>query len=164
MQDAYVVAGTGSRSLAKESSKFDTVLLVTKDRLALIQALFGKVEVVSGMAEGFDELIAFAAIQLDIPFHACIPHSGYADYYWRRNSVTGSDRLDTFQFLLDRAASVEYVCYSIYVNGVHSNFIRNERMVELADEFIVYDPTSAGTSHCLKAIKRARLPFTVVGL
>lgn len=160
----YTIAGTGGRYLAKQPIHEQMLVRgMISDRVETLLILYGELHVVSGMAEGFDELVAQAAYLKDIPYTACIPHSGYGDYYWRRNSVVGRDRYAEFEAWVERAAKVEYVCPTIYVNGVHSNFIRNDRMVELADEFVVFDPRSRGTAHCLTAIKRAKLPYTVLG-
>lgn len=35
-------------------------------------------------------------------------------------------------------------------------------MVATAHEFLVWDPTSSGTAHCLTAIKRAGKPYEIL--
>jgi hypothetical protein len=60
--------------------------------------------------------------------------------------------MDTFQDLAGyahRSGGVHYVCgKDIYVNGKHSNFVRNEWMADRADVVWVYNPTSRGTAQC----------------
>lgn len=161
IEHEYVLAGTGSRSLRTAPADVRTeaasrVGKLLRDRLAERGA---ELIVVSGMAEGFDHLLAAKAVDLGIDLWCVIPHRGYGDYYWRRNSVTGRDQSAEFCRLLDSAQRVTYVCDSIYVNGEHSNFVRNRWMVDTADEFAVWNPAFPGTKHCLAAIKRAKLPY-----
>jgi hypothetical protein len=110
--------------------------------------------VISGMAEGFDEAIAKAAIRSHIPFWAYVSNPTYGAYYWGRNSVTGRDRLDEFNDLESQAAYRQFsVLKGIYVPGTnyHSNFKRNEDMVDDSEELWFLDTGSpdGGTAHCV---------------
>lgn len=127
------IAGTGSRKLANHPGLMHTVMLELRDMLLVEKAKHDKLEVISGMAEGFDEVIAYAAMIASVPFHAYIPNDGYGDYYWAKNSVTGRDRIQDWNKLISAAASVQYICNGIYQNGIHSNFVRNCAMVEDSD-------------------------------
>jgi hypothetical protein len=139
-----VVAGTGSRSLITNMS---TLRKIQED-LAEKMLKEGVERVISGMAEGFDECIAMAAIDAGVPFIAAVPNKGYGQYYWGANSLTRRNRLLEFNQLLDRADEVVYICDGIYQNGRHANFVRNEWMADHADRVWVYNPTSVGTAHC----------------
>jgi hypothetical protein len=117
----------------------------------------------SGMAEGWDEYLARLALELEIPFIAVVPTESYGDYYWGQKSVTGTDRRREFKDLLEQAEQVTWVCPSLYVAGVHANFVRNQYMVDQADQFLVWNPQSRGTADCVRRIARAHKPSTVVG-
>lgn len=158
MANPHRIAGTGSRSLVTDE-RMGAVKDEVLEILTIAKKAHGQhLEVVSGMAEGFDELIAMCATHLKIPWIAVVPHDGYGVYYWG-DSLLGHDRYPEFVKLLGCAKSVEYVCNSPL--GGRSNFIRNERMVEMAHEFLVWGNTR-GTKHCRKLIERAGLPWREV--
>jgi len=152
------IMGTGSRSM-----------VVRNDRVAIYQNLEAEIirlaakyptlHLISGMAEGWDEAIAKAAMRNDIPFTAMIPNRGYGDYYWRRNSLLKVDRLATFNQLVNAANEVIYVCKGLYVDGVHANFVRNQAMVNACDGALVYEPTSSGTQDAVRRLTEANKPY-----
>ena len=149
----FVIAGTGSRSLILDEEKMDKVEDYLIELLYQAKAKHGdNLVVISGMAEGFDEALARSAMCVGITLIAAIPNKGYSAYYWRDNSQLKIDRMDTFQDLAGyahRSGGVHYVCgKDIYVNGKHSNFVRNEWMADRADVVWVYNPTSRGTAQC----------------
>lgn len=158
-----IVAGTGSRRLRKEDPSIR--IEAFKRTCSTLHELNvnGDVTVMSGMAEGFDQTLAVAANFMGIPWIAAVPNTGYGSYYWGKKSVTGGDRLRDFTDLLSTAQDVIYVCGDkVYQGRVHSNFIRNTYMVEQADHVLVWEPTSRGTSHCVKEARRLKKPFTVL--
>jgi hypothetical protein len=75
--------------------------------------------------------------------------------------VTGRNRLAEFEAILASAWRITYVMEEalgvpvVHVNDRRSNFARNTWMVGKADEFVVWDPSSRGTAHCLAEIRRA---------
>jgi ribA/ribD-fused uncharacterized protein len=149
----FVIAGTGSRSLVNDEDKMNKVEEYLIDLLTQAKAKHGdNLVVISGMAEGFDEVLARAAMCVGVTLIAAIPNKGYSAYYWRNNSVLKIDRMDTFQELAryaNNTGAVHYVCgKNIYVDGKHSNFVRNEWMADRADVVWVYNPTSRGTAQC----------------
>lgn len=168
--DEYVVAGTGSRSLqtAPIDVKRAAADLVTA-RLTDLHAERGDYLIVmSGMALGFDKLLAVTAIKLGIPLWCAIPNRSYGHYHWRQHSVTGHDEHAEWARITSHAHRITHVMEDVhgtgglYLNGVHSNFVRNQFMVDTADQFLVWDPTSRGTAHCLAAIKRAGKPYEIL--
>lgn len=126
-----------------------------------LRAKYPDLHVISGMAEGWDEAIAKAAMRNSIPYTVMIPNKGYGDYYWRRNSLLGVDRSATFATLCEHAREVVYVCDSLYVNGVHSNFVRNQAMVDACDGALVYEATSNGTRDAVTRLIKAGKPYKV---
>lgn len=134
------------------------------------------VVVLSGGSEGMDEAFAYAAMHLELPLIMAIPNYGYGHYYWGQNSVTGKNRIQEFNRFIHYAKENGAIYYSmedlyglvgelyLRVDGrkIHSNLVRNIWMVQIADEFLVYDPTSKGTAHCLKEIKKQNRPRHII--
>ena len=162
----YVVAGTGSRSFqdldADERTRICNDLRETLYVFA--QTDFGGDELVvmSGGAIGWDAWLARVAIDSGIPVVFCIPNKGYGNYYWGNIG-----RKDSFEKMLSLGQAIEYTAEdvhnttSLYVGGVHMNFLRNQRMVDLADHFVVYNPQSRGTKDCVRRINEVNKPYTV---
>lgn len=162
----HVIAGTGSRSLITESvehqsSVFNTLYFRVLD---LTMSAVKPVVLMSGMAEGFDEYMCRVASELDLPYVCCIPTRSYGSYYWGKTSLTGENRFAVFESYVADADYHEFVMDKLYDDeGLHANFVRNQRMVDLATEFVAYDVTSRGTKDCIHRIKIARKPFYIVG-
>lgn len=149
----FVIAGTGSRSLILDEEKMDKVEDYLLELLYQAKAKHGdNLVVISGMAEGFDEALARSAMCVGVTLIAAIPNKGYSAYYWRDNSELKIDRMSAFQELAryaNETGAVHYVCgKNVYVDGKHSNFVRNEWMADRADVVWVYNPTSKGTAQC----------------
>lgn len=157
----FVLAGTGSRSFVDLSTEEQNrIISDLKEYFLLGLSKYPNLVIMSGGALGWDTVVARAAYQLEIPYVLCIPNKGYGPYYWGR-----AGKLDNFNRMLSYAQYVEYTMEDvynhngIYLNGEHSNFVRNRRMVELANGFVVYKSTSRGTSHCMTHINTAGLPW-----
>jgi len=148
----FVIAGTGSRNLVLDEDKYNEVMIMIRGLLKVAKTVYGdNLLVISGMAEGFDEVLAGAAMIEKIKLLAAVPNVGYANYYWKDNSLLKLNRILPFNLLLEYAKStggVHYVCSGIYEGGRHSNFIRNEWMADQADLVWVYNPTTKGTAQC----------------
>lgn len=147
----YFVAGTGPRPLkiADQQTK-DEVARWIYDRLTQLPVE----QVLSGMAEGFDEVLAKVSLHLDLPTVAVIPSSSYGEYYWGENSLTGRDRLQGYNEL------VEQCDYIVMVRDHHmfgaANRDRNEWLVKNAHLFLTLDwQNSRGTQHCLRLARQA---------
>lgn len=156
-----VIAGTGSRSFGADPRR-DQII---EELIAYLREPQNATAlVISGGATGWDAWVAWAALQARLPYVLCIPNRGYGDYYWRRAGIG-----DKWDEMCRRAAAIEYTMEEVYhtnglhLDGLHSNFVRNNRMVELANEFVVYNPTSSGTRHCVRAIEAAEKPYRVFG-
>lgn len=167
MPDLYVIAATGSRSLqAEPASTKEAAARRVRSFIRDAQAAHGPVCVMSGMAEGFDKVVALTAIRMRVPLWCAVPNRGYGAYYWGRKSLTGRNRLPEFNLILDQAWRVTYVMEDVhrtrglYLAGRHSNFVRNDFMVERGAEFMVWDSGSAGTRDCLASIVMAGKRYT----
>lgn len=168
--DPFVLAGTGPRSLraADRAIQVDAMERCETRILQRQDEHGDRLVVMSGMAEGWDELIAMTALRLGVHLWCAIPNRGYGAYYWQRQSVTGMPRLPAFGAIVGRASRVTYVLEDVYglrgvrlPTGEHSNFVRNRFMVTGhgeftgGDDFAVWGPESKGTAHCVREIKRA---------
>jgi hypothetical protein len=159
----FVLAGTGSRSLrtAPREVQVEAFERCTERVAQRVLEHGSRLVVMSGMAEGFDECLARVALRLGVRLWCMIPSRSYLGHYWGRTSELERDRLLEAEEILARAWKVTYVAEQIlgtkalHVDGLHINFHRNLIMVERADDFVVWDPTSRGTSHCVKAIDKA---------
>jgi predicted Rossmann-fold nucleotide-binding protein len=159
----FVLAGTGSRSLRTAPREVQVAAMdLCMERVAQRIVEHGsRLVVMSGGAEGLDELLARVAIRLGVRLHLVLPSKSYASHYWGRKSVLGRDRLAEFAEIV--AAAWKTTCVaeqilhttSLYVDGLHINFHRNLIMTEWADDFVVWDPSSRGTSHCVSTIRAA---------
>lgn len=158
------IMGTGSRSMVKAPDA-KTVYDNLEAKVLLLAAKYPDLTLISGMAEGWDEAIAKVAQRNGIPYIVMIPNLGYASYYWGKNSLLKVDRMKTFNALITNATDVVYVCKYIYedVNGIrtHSNFIRNQAMVDACDGALVYKPESAGTRDAVARLKAAGKPYMI---
>jgi len=165
---SFIVAGTGSRSLQSASieDKNKAHEIVTNELIRL-RKKYEDLIIMSGMAEGFDKLLAIVALELGIPLWCAIPNIKYGDYYWGRKSLTGKNQMDQFNDIISHADSVvyidqEYGITGLYRDGKHLNFIRNEYMVNAANAFLVWDPSSKGTAHCFAEIRKANKPYKIL--
>jgi len=159
----YFVMGTGSRSMVTHPDAKE-IYGILRDKILELHAAHPDLVLITGMAEGWDEAIATIGMRESIPYHVYLPNPGYGDYYWGRNSQLKRNRMEKFSELVDFATEVIVVCDSVYVNGVHSNFLRNDAMVNICDEALVYDTGSSGTKQAvgslkIKCIPRQTFPF-----
>jgi len=165
LKGKFVIAGTGTRQLIKESQPYrHKVLNYLVELLNGAKKKHGaeNVVVISGMAEGFDEALARAAVIAGVPFVAALPNSSYIQYYWSaEHGQTGVSRIQQGMELLGKAAKVVNVCN---FKGAKANYIRNEWMADRASIVWVYNPNnSSGTKHCVEYCgKIGRAMFNIV--
>lgn len=174
VQDRFVIAGTGSRSF------------VSDDNPSIVKALYTQIDgsrdkhgddllIMSGAAQGWDAQIAFAALDLSVPYVLCIPNQGYGQYYWHDSLPAGVSMLPEWDTMCESALAIEYTMEDVHKqsgiyyrepwthNRTHSNFMRNQRMVDLANAFLVFGAGSRGTKDCVERIKKAGKPYRVLG-
>lgn len=113
---------------------------------------FNDLTLVSGMARGVDEVVAFIAMNHSLKLIACIP----ASIAWHKNRppsrgirsqaiwydhILGYNRLEVIEVPKGNFPFV--------------NFARNFKMVEIADKVVSYKRyDSTGTDHCIKEAKK----------
>jgi len=167
--DAGILAGTGSRQL-QLASMADKRQIFAKT-ISVIQSYIdanGPTQIMSGGAEGFDSCLARAAMHLELPLILAIPNKSYGSYYFGKNSVTKTNRLDKFREMVDYASEVVYISdffpgQGVKPGGRHLNFRRNDFMVAEADHMLVYDSKTPGTKDCFTTIKKSGRPYTIIG-
>lgn len=159
-KEAMKIMGTGSRSMVTHKDRVEIYHNLEAEVLRLA-AKYPNLHLISGMAEGWDEAIAKAAFRNNIPYSVYLPNSGYGKYYWGDHSFLGVNRIDTFNELVLGAQERIVVCKSIYENGVHANFIRNQAMVDACDGALVYEGTSSGTRDAVNRLTKAGKPYKV---
>lgn len=98
--------------------------------------------VISGMAQGWDQAVAQAAVRLGIPLVAAVPFAGQSS-----NWPEASRR--RYHALLERAAEVVIVCAGDY--RPEAMQIRNEWMVDRCSVLLaLWNGSRGGTGHCVR--------------
>lgn len=114
-------------------------------------------EAITGMALGTDMLFAMAVIELkhegyDIKLHCAIPCLNHTSK-WVLRSVK------LYEYILSHADKIKIVTEEPYSLAIMQ--IRNEYMVDLADEVIaVWDGSKGGTANCVRYAERVHKPVT----
>lgn len=99
-------------------------------------------KVISGMALGWDQALAIAAVDLGIPFIAAVPFHGQ-DSKWPAASQ------NKYRWLLSKASEVVYVSDGTYSPAKMQ--IRNQYMVDHADYVLaLWDGSRGGTYNCIQ--------------
>lgn len=107
--------------------------------------------VISGMAQGWDQAVAVAALEKAIPLLAYVPHIG-------QESIWPREAQDRYRKILANAAVVRYVSEGGY--HPHKMQIRNEAMVDDSN-FVValWNGSGGGTANCIEYARRKRKPL-----
>lgn len=145
-----IIAGTGHRpdKLGGYTDRvFDRVVLLAEHELKRIRPE----AVISGMALGWDQALAQAAVNLKIAFHAYVPFRGQQSR-WPRESQA------RYNSLMQKANEVEIICEGDYASWKMGR--RNEAMVDDSDAVLaLWNGTSGGTANCVYYAKRQRKPL-----
>lgn len=153
-----IISGTGPRNLIIKPERWREV----SDRLENLLIDLKPELVVSGGAEGFDELLAWAAWSKGIPYILYIPYPGFAETYWKRRSVTGFDRSEDFKEMLNLAQGVRYLYTGPKQGGVYTTHLRNNDLIDASDLMIVCDSDTPGTTNTFNKIKEQGGSYVVV--
>lgn len=149
-----IIAGTGHRPpvlfpdnpyLSENRSK---LINFAVDELKLIELKYDKIDtVISGMAQGWDNAIAWAALILNIPLHSAVPFEGM-DAKWPKESR------DDFQEILNKANKITIVCDGGYAN--YKFYERDKFMVDNCDNLVaLYNGNeTGGTAITVKYAKK----------
>lgn len=136
-----IVAGSGHRpdklGIVNEPRYYDLAGFAKTQLIGL-----GQVEgVISGMALGWDQALAVAALDLGIPFVAAVPFNDQPAR-WREEDQR------VYRWLLSQANQVEIVCHGDY--APHKMQVRNRWMVDRCDLVLaLWDGSPGGTANCL---------------
>lgn len=132
--------GGYSRSARKKLIAF------AMSELTLLRPSISKV--FTGMALGWDQAIAEACVELDIPFVALIPFNG-------QESIWPIQSQERYSHLMRRASEVELVCQGGY--EPKKMLDRNIRLVNMSDSILaLWNGTKGGTSHCVNYALESR--------
>ena len=157
----FNLMGTGARALVVHPDRKEIYSDLERHVLAIREEQPDLVGIV-GMAEGWDEALGKVCFRNDIPYHCYVPNFTYGHHYWRDHSKLGVNRMSTFNKLMRGAQKRVIVCgKELYVNGTHSNFIRNQAMVDVADYALVYMPNSRGTKDGVSRLVKAKVSYDV---
>ena len=150
MRREVIVAGTGHRP-NKLGGYDDRVFKRLVDLAKAIIKETKATKVISGMALGWDQALAQAAIELGIPFIAAIPFKGQESRW-----PTSSQK--KYQEIIQKAEEIIIVCPGEY--SPKSMQIRNEWMVDNCDLVIaLWDGSSGGTGKCIRYEKSINKPI-----
>lgn len=106
---------------------------------------------ISGMALGWDQAFAKAAIKLNIPLVAAIPFTGQ-EQAWPRSSQ------EEWKSIVDEAYEVVVVSSGGYATWKMQK--RNEWMVDNSDLVLaLWDGSSGGTGNCVKYANKVSKPI-----
>jgi uncharacterized phage-like protein YoqJ len=145
-----ILAGTGHRpnKLGGYSTEaFGKLINIAKEYLSSNKPDL----IISGMAIGWDQALAVAAIELDIPFDAYVPFIGQ-EAMWPKHVK------EYYKQLLSKARVVNYISDGGYT-GLKMQ-LRNEAMVNDCDRILaMWDGSSGGTANCIKYAETKQRPI-----
>ena len=106
-------------------------------------------KVISGMAIGWDQAFAWAAVNNNIPFIAAVPFKG-------QESIWPQEAKDEYYLLLEKAAEVVIVCEGGF--APHKYHVRDQWMVDHGDAVIAFwnGVEHGGTYSTVKMTKKAK--------
>lgn len=146
IEEGLIVSGTGHRLDKLGGYASWAYNLLVHLAIMILSALKPK-KVISGMAIGWDQALAEAAVRLGIPFIAAIPFKG-------QESRCPKESQKKYHELLARAAEVVDTSNG---QSYHPRLmqVRNEWMVDNSDLVVaLFDGTKGGTANCVKYAKR----------
>ena len=107
--------------------------------------------VISGMAQGWDQALAVASLDLEIPLIAAIPFSGQ-HLRWTPETQ------EIYLRIVDRCHSVVIISEGTYRPSMMQ--IRNEWMVDHSDLVLaLWDGSTGGTGNCIRYAKQKSIPI-----
>jgi uncharacterized phage-like protein YoqJ len=107
--------------------------------------------IISGMALGWDQAVALAAIERSILVHAYVPFVGQADKWPAQSHAT-------YQRILQACDEVKVICPGGYLPEKMQK--RNEAMVDACDRLLaLWDGTSGGTGNCITYAEIMGVPY-----
>jgi uncharacterized phage-like protein YoqJ len=147
-----ILAGTGHRPEKLGGFSDDAFRMLVDVAAAALRELRPEA-VISGMALGWDQALATAAVEVGIPFDAAIPFQGQESIWPEASQVR-------YRELLDKAREVVYVCGPGYAAWKMQR--RNEWMCDHATGLLVIHngDKHGGTWNCLEYARVVGKPVT----
>ena len=141
---------TGHRKI---THNYKSAYSFTKQSILHLHENKGYEQVITGMAFGFDLLVADACIELGIPFIAALAWEGQAKH-WK-----SSKSRNQFENALAHARKVECVCEGSYADFKY--LVRDTWIVENSDGMICYwaGVKKSGTGFTVKEAQRLNKPI-----
>lgn len=144
-----IIAGTGHRPTklgGYGTEATSRVIRVAEAELLRIKPT----QVITGMALGWDQALAYAAISLGIPFIAYIPFKGQ-ELMWPHKSQT------EYRHLLSMASMHVIISEGGYTSQKMQ--IRNEAMVDMCELVLaLWDGSTGGTFNCIAYARKVGRP------
>lgn len=150
-----IVAATGHRP--SKLGGYDHKTALALGGLATEYLTLSRPEkVISGMALGWDQAVAGAAVALDIPFIAAVPFEG-------QESRWPFESQELYQYLLTMAERVHVVSELEHGSSGEAAAAmqrRNEWMVDEADRVVaLWDGSWGGTFNCVRYAEKRGVPI-----
>lgn len=150
------IAGTGHRPEKLGGYSGATLKQLTQFAVDWLRVLAPR-GVVSGMALGWDQALAHAAVELNLPFCACLPFVGQ-ERRWPEKSQK------IYRELLERAAKVIVCSPGGY--SAQAMQVRNERMVDIVMKqtsasgllLALWNYSPGGTKNCVDYARARKCP------
>jgi len=158
-QSEQVLSGTGHRP-QKLNNEFDLegpysnfINQQMKEHFELLKPS----KIISGMALGFDQLLALFAIERGIPVLAAVPCDNQEKLWPKRSQ----DRYQ--QILSNRLVTTYVVCPGPYNPGTMQ--VRNEWMCDHSNLLLAcWDGSSGGTANCIKYARKINMDILYINL
>lgn len=156
-----IIAGTGHRpdKLPNKITGYNllnpTYQYIRKELIKIIEELKPE-KIISGMALGYDTVLAEMAINLKIPLIAAVPFTGQ-EKIWPKKSQ------DDYNQLLNQAQEIVIVCEGGYAGWKMQQ--RNEFLVQNCDILIacfINNEVSGGTFNCIQYAKKQDKDILVI--
>lgn len=146
MTTPTILAVTGHRRVATQTAHLKLLEFATAKLTACAPS-----KVLTGVALGWDQLVAEACRRLRIPYEAYVPGIGQGSR-WEH-----SERLN-YEFLLAKAARVVYVTDGPCTDVAFE--LRNRRMVDDCTELAAFwSGAEGGTANCLRYAVKVGKPY-----
>jgi uncharacterized phage-like protein YoqJ len=155
---SLVVAGTGHRPnklFPEADNPYSPDLLRSlADQVASVLTVLSPAGVISGMALGFDQALALAAIDAGIPFVAALPFEGQ-EGLWPKPSQ------DSFREILAKAEKVFAVSEPGY--AAWKMQARNAWMVDHSSLVLAaWNGSPGGTANCVRYARKKSVPVLLL--
>jgi len=150
----FLVAATGHRPEKIGGYSLEVALRLRRFATQCLRQIPETTHVISGMALGWDQAIAEAALDLGLPLIAAVPFLGQESMWPAQSQVH-------YHELLAKATRIVYVSEPGY--GAEKLQKRNVWMADRCDTMLaLWDGTRGGTFNCVRYTERVGKPIVNV--